>query len=127
MRSLPGPFWGMAPEKMINPVLGTSLKSLRRCITLVIASCTFFRVVSDLIFVAVPYSCLSIVITSATCLPGGTNSDTSSVPRPSFLLRTLSAFLRRKRSSEVCFSETGEVLTSIFARSEVVKPTLRLA
>jgi len=38
MRSLPGPFWGMAPENMTSPVFGTSLKSLRRCITLVIAS-----------------------------------------------------------------------------------------
>ena len=114
MRSLPGPFWGMAPEKMTNPVLGTSLKSLRRCITFVIASWTFFRVVSDLMFVAVPYSCLRLVITSATCLPGGTNSETSSVPRPSFLLRVDSAFLSRKRSSDVRFWETGVVLTWCF-------------
>ena len=126
MRSLPGPFWGMAPEKITNPVFGISLKSLRRCITLVMASWTFFRVVSDLMFEEVPYSCLSIVITSATCLPGGTNSDTSSVPRPSFLLRTDSAFLSRKRSSEVRFSETGDVLTCVFSHLEVVMPTLKL-
>ena len=113
MRSLPGPFWGMAPEKMTSPVFGISLKSLRRCITLVMASWTFFRVVSDLMLDAVPYSCRSMVITSGICLPDGTNSDTSSVPRPSFLLRVLSAFLRRNRSSDVCFSETDEVVTLV--------------
>jgi len=64
-------------------------------------------------FVAVPYSCRSIFITSAICLPGGTNNDTSSVPRPSFLLRVLSAFLSRNRSSDVRFSEIDDVLTSI--------------
>ncbi len=76
-------------------------------------------------FEEVPYSCLSMVITSATCLPGGTKSDTSSVPRPSFLPRTDSAFLSRKRSSEVRFSEAGEVLTSVVSRFEVVMPTLK--
>ena len=101
MRSLPGPFWGMAPENITSPLLDTSLKSFSRCITLVMASWTFFRVVSDLMLEAVPYSCRSMPITSATCLPGGTKSETSSVPRPSFLPRVLSAFLSRKRSSEV--------------------------
>ncbi len=38
MRSLPGPFCGMAPAKITKPVLGTSLKSFRRCWTLVMAS-----------------------------------------------------------------------------------------
>ena len=123
MRSLPGPFWGMAPEKMTRPVLGASLKSLRRCWTLVIASWTFLRVVSDFMFEAVPYSCLSMVVTSAICLPGGTNSDTSSVPRPSFLLRAFSAFLSLNRSSDVRFSVAGGVVTCV--RSFwVVMPTL---
>jgi len=75
------------------------------------ASWTFFRVVSDLMLDAVPYSCRSMLVTSATCLPGGTNRDTSSVPRPSFLLSVVSAFLSLNRSSDVRFSETGEVVT----------------
>ena len=75
---------------------------------------------------AVPYSCLSMVITSATCLPGGTNSDTSSVPRPSFLLRAFSAFLSLNRSRELRFSGGVGVVTCV--RSfRFAMPTLRRA
>jgi hypothetical protein len=72
----------------------------------------------------VPYSCLSMVMTSAICLPGGTNSDTSSVPRPSFLLRVFSAFLSLNRSSDVRFCVVGCVVTWFRSFSGLFMPSL---
>ncbi len=74
MRSLPGPppSWGMAPQKITMPFSPGSLKSLRRCWTLTMASWTFLRVVVDLMLLAVPYSSRSMFMASLICLPGGT-------------------------------------------------------
>lgn len=112
MRSLPGPFCGMAPAKMTKPFFGTSLKSFSFCCTFVIASCTFFLVVSDFMFEAVPYSCLSMFMTSPIWRPGGTYSETSSVALPSFLDRVSSAFFSLNLSSEVRL--VAVVLTLMF-------------
>ncbi len=62
--SLPSPLVGSAPEKITRPVSGAVLYSLSLCIVLVRASCTWFRVVSDFMFPAVPHSSLRFEITS---------------------------------------------------------------
>ena len=88
---------------MTKPVGGTVLKSLRRCWVFVMASWTFFRVVSDFMLDAVPYSFLSIAMTSLICLPGGTYRETSSVPLPSLEARVWSDLFKRNRSRELLF------------------------
>lgn len=128
MRSLPGPFCGMAPAKITNPFFGASLNSFSFCWTFVMASCTFFLVVSDFMFEAVPYSCLSMFMTSPIWRPGGTYSETSSVALPSFFDRDSSAFFSLNLSNEVRLAVV--VLTLMFAHfclGSVVSVQIRVA
>jgi len=80
------------------------------------------RVVSDFMLDAVPYSCLSMAVTSLIWRPGGTYSDTSSVPLPSFLASVSSDFLSLNFSSDVRFVVVV-VLTVLCLPCLTVKPS----
>ena len=68
------------------------------------ASMTFFRVPFDLMFDAVLYSCLRLLMTSLICLSGGMYRLISSVCRPSFEDKVVSIRFRRYSRRESLFS-----------------------
>ena len=71
--------------------------------TFTMASWTFFLVVVDLMFDAVPYSLLSMATASLIWRPGGTYRETSSVPLPSLEPSLSKSRFSRKRCKDVRF------------------------
>src|SRR5579863_1557933 len=94
---------------MTSPVSGGVLYSLSRCIVFVRASWTWFLVVSDLMFPAVPHSSLRFAMTSCTGFLGGTYRETSSVPLPSLLLSSEMGFLTLYSLTESVFVDNAEL------------------
>lgn len=74
-------FDAMFPAKTASPFSGVFLNSFRCCIIFSSASMTFCWVVLLLMFVAVPCSCCSCVITLFRSYPAGTYTVTNSVWR----------------------------------------------
>jgi hypothetical protein len=68
------------------------------------ASCTFLRVVVDLMLLAVPYSSRSMFMASLICLPGGTYRVISSVWLPSLRASVSSVFRSLNSSRELFFA-----------------------
>jgi len=100
--SLPGPLVGNAPHNITRPFSGVLVYNLSLYMVLVNASKTWFLVVSDFMLDAVPYSSLSVAITSYIGLPCGMYRDINSVPLPFFYANSLSIRLNLYSFTELC-------------------------
>ena len=81
------------PQYTTRPLSGTREYSFRRCCVDVIAASTDRRFTRDLMLLAVPYSCVSMLVACDSCDLGGRIKLIIDVPAPRAFSKLLMSFL----------------------------------